>query len=66
MNTSNGLLSGIGGAIFQALTGTDPSLAQAQLDQAEQTAIVVGEVVIALMFLQFITSVFILLEMRRA
>jgi hypothetical protein len=61
----NGVLSGFGASIFQAITGQDPNAIGAQLTQAEQQLTLAVEAVIALLFLIMVGQVFIVLELRR-
>jgi hypothetical protein len=61
----NGILSSIGGSLFQALTGQDPNAISAQLTQAEQQLTLVAEVVVALLFVIAVGQWFIIAELRR-
>lgn len=61
----NGILSSIGGSIFQAVTGQDPNAVSAQLTAAEQQLTLAVQAVIALLFLIAVGQLFIVLELRR-
>lgn len=62
---NQGLLSGIGSSIFQALTGQDPSAISQQLTLAEQQLTLVAEVVVMLLTLVVVGQFFIIRELRR-
>jgi len=61
----NGLLSGFGASIFQAITGQDPNAVSAQLSAAEQQLTLAVEAVIALLALIVVGQIFIVMELRK-
>lgn len=60
----NGVLSGLGSSIIEALTGQSPDALQQQLTAAEQQLTLAVQVVIVLLFLSLVAQFFILIELR--